>query len=151
MTTLPFHNIVSMQGYDSDDSIHTGNLGTAADGSAITQADTGLAVTQDITSDNKFRLATDGDVVIGNLKSVELRPTGTVGAVSFNFIQRFFLLAADAATIGDSVQGSSGGTPGGNRGGWVKKATANDPYKNFIVEKGTDALTGFTYVVLARV
>jgi hypothetical protein len=150
MTQLPFHNIVRMSGWTDDDSIHTANLGTAADGSAIAKTDEGAAVTIDTSGPNKFRLATDGDLILGILKVVELRATGPVASIGFKFIERFFLLAGDPATIGDTVVGSSGGVPNASRGGWVKKATANDATHNFIVETGTDAATGFTYVVVAR-
>ena len=152
MTTLPFHNIVRMDGWVDEDSVHTVNIGLAADSSAVVKGDEGMAVTFDTTAANKMRPVTDGDTIYGYLMVVEPRATpGTVGAVAFRFVQRFFLLAADAGTIGDPVVGSTGGVPNASRGGWVKKdVTANAAVNRArIVEKGTDALTGFTYVVVS--
>jgi hypothetical protein len=156
MTTLPFHNVVSMAGWWDDDSTHTVNLGTAADASALTQADEGMAVTLDATGPNKYRPVTTGDHVDGYLLRVEARPGGNVGTIAFKFIERLFLLAADAATIGDPVVGSAGGTQGVNgpgRGGWVMKDVSSNAALNHtrVVEKGTDPITGFTYVVVVHV
>jgi hypothetical protein len=110
MTTLPFHNIVSMQGFTPNDFIHTVNLGLAADGTAMAMSDVGCAMTQDISGPNKFRMATDGDAVFGVLKVWEGRSTGPVGAIAFKCTESLWIEANDPAAIGDTVVGSAGGT-----------------------------------------
>jgi hypothetical protein len=135
---LPFHNVVSLSGWIGNDTIHTVNLGLAADGSAIIKADEGRAMTIDTSGPNKFKLAGEGDAVIGILVTFEDRISGPVGAVGFEYIMPFKLKAADLAAVGDTVVGAAG-TDG--RGGWVKKSGSNTPYTNFIAEKATDAST----------
>lgn len=148
MTTLPFHNIVAMYGWTFDKFNHTVNLGLGADSVAISAADEGKAVTVDTSGPNKFKLCGDGDVPLAYLNKYDgLGPFGQIGTISFKFIEKFWLLANDTAGIGDTVQGSVGGD---GHGGWVKKASANDPTHNFIVEKGTDSVTGNTYVVVVK-
>jgi hypothetical protein len=110
MTTLPFHNIVSMQGFTPNDFIQTVNLGLAADGTAMAMSDVGCAMTQDTSAANKFRMATDGDTLMGVLKVWEGRSTGPVGAVGLKCIEPFWLLGGDPASIGDTVVGSAGGS-----------------------------------------
>lgn len=110
MTTLPFHNIVSMWGYTNDDFIHTVNLGLAADGTAMAKTDEGSAMTFDSTGPNKMRLATEGDPINALLKVVEIRPTGAMASVAFRFISKFSIEANDPAAIGDTVVGAAGGS-----------------------------------------
>jgi hypothetical protein len=150
MTTLPFHNIVAMDGWTDTDSVHTVNLGLAGDGSVLTQLDEGMAMTIDVTGPNKFRPCVDGEMIYGYLVRVEQRALGSVGSIAFHYIQRHFLLAADAGIVGDPVVGSTGGVPNASRGGWVKKDVSATAAINQsrIMEKGTDTATGFTYVVV---
>lgn len=152
MATLPFHNVVALDGWWDDDSSHTFNLAAAADASVLTIADEGKLMTIDATGPNKMKPVGDGDPIMGRLLKVEQRTTGAVGSVAMRFVDRFFLLAADAAIVGDPVVGSLGGTPNGSRGGWCKKDTSANAALNMIRvwEKGTDAATGFTYVVIGR-
>lgn len=128
----PFHTNVSLRGFHFEDSILTVNLA-----SGIGTADIGKAVTIDTSGPNKFKLAGDGDPVMGRLESVEDRTTegSLVGAVAFRFANSFKIASGETVQVGDTVVGAGDGE--------VKAATTKNYADNFVAEVGT----GYAVVV----
>ena len=75
-------------------------------------ADVGKAVSQDITAARSAKLAADGDVIIGELASVENRISEGVyvGSVAMKTGTRFTVkTGAPAVTLGQSICGAGAG------------------------------------------
>jgi hypothetical protein len=117
-----YHNILDPAGYLVDESIMT-----FAISGTVTAADIGKAVSVNTAAANTMKIAAADDRIIGRLETLEIRPAsqgGTVGAVSFRFIQKFPVQAADTLAIGDTAVAGTAGT--------IKKAPANLPHDNFV-------------------
>lgn len=117
-----FHTRVSLRGFHFEDASLTVNLQAG-----ITDADVGKAVSMTTTA-NTFKLAADGDTIVGRLASVEDRTVEgqLVGAVEFQFANYLPIKAGQTVAVGDTVIGAGGGE--------VKKATTADHNKNFVAE-----------------
>lgn len=117
----PFHTNVSLRGFHFEDAHLTVRLAAG-----ITAADIGKVVTFGAAA-NTFKLAGDGDPVMGRLETVEDRKVEgqLIGTVSFQFANTVPL--SGAATPGQSAVGAGGGA--------VKGAAYNG--QNFIAEVGT--------------
>lgn len=127
---------VSMRGYKFREFTVTGNLK-----SGITASDIGKAVAFDATADNTFKLAGDGDAIIGRLSVVEDRTQeGTlVGAIDLKFIDvlpiKSGLTGDDAVARGKTVVGAGSGEVKG------LAAASTDPSVNLVMAvDGTNAI-----------
>lgn len=121
-------NAVVSQYFPLDDFTFTYNLaaGTTAD-------HVGAALTLDPTAPNQFKVAGDGDAIHGRLFQFEDRRqqgAGLVGSVERKFKARLPIKAglggADTVRLGDTVRGAGNGE--------IKRAAANDPNVNTVVE-----------------
>lgn len=98
---------VSLEGIYDTKYNHTFNLAAG-----VTKADEGKAVSQDVSADNKVKLALDGEIIIGRLLVVEDRMQSEgvmVATVNRQGYSRFNYTGA-APTRGQGVLGSA--TPG---------------------------------------
>lgn len=128
--SLPFHNGVRLDGYNFPDDQITFLLNPA-----ITAADIGKAVSQDGTTPNQVKLAAAGELIVGQLSTVEVRAIDgtTVGVVNLEFIDLLpittGLSGVNVVVVGSSVQGGGAGS---------------------IEATGTVKLAGYPYVVEVR-
>lgn len=137
MTTLPFHNKVSLDAMFDEDCIKTFNIS-----GGVTTADVGKAVTLDTGAANTMKIAGDGDVIIGRLETVEVRSSSqTVGAVAMCGSFRL-PIGANSVAVGDTLQGATGGV--------CKKMTSADWSLNFVVELVAYAGANYAVVQLGR-
>jgi hypothetical protein len=107
MASTPFHYSVSLRGFHFEDSNLTVNLA-----SDITVADVGKAVTIDTSDANKFKLAGDGDPIVGRLEVVEDRSVEgqLVGTVAFRFANLLPIAEGETVAVGNTVVGGGDGT-----------------------------------------
>jgi hypothetical protein len=123
----PFHFNVSLRGFHFEDSLLTVNLA-----SGITAADVGKAVTIDTTAANTFKLAGDGDHVMGRLREVEGQ---LVGTVAFRFANLLPIKTGETVAVGDTVVGGGNGTIKALQAGGD---SAPDYTANFVAEVNGD-------------
>lgn len=118
-----FHTKVSLRGFHFEDFHLTGTLAAG-----ITAAHVGRAVSVDATAANKFKLAGDGDTIVGRLATVEDRKVEgqLIGTIAFRFANSIPIKAGDTIAAGDTAIGGGDGT--------VKKAATADHSKNFVAE-----------------
>lgn len=113
----------------------------------IVKADVGKAIAMDSTAANTVKLAEDGDIVVGQLVTVEDRSIEgvLVGTVAMRGGFTFTEKAAPtyAIALGDSVVGAGAGTVKAreNTGGSAKEADLTD---NIVVEVAGDQITIIT-------
>ncbi len=124
----PFHYNVSLRGFHFEDSLLTVNLAAG-----ITASDVGKAVTIDTSAANTFKLAGDGDYVLGRLEVVEDRQVEgqLVGTVAFRFSNRLPIAEGETVNVGDTAVGAGGGAIKSLK---VEDASAPDYNANFIAE-----------------
>ncbi len=116
--TAAFHRQVSLARIKNEDANRTVKL------VGVTAADTGKAISLDAASGaNCFKLAGDGDTIVGRLEVYESDGAGTV---SFQFTDPLPIKAGQTVAVGDTVVGAGGGE--------VKAAASADHSKNFVVE-----------------
>jgi hypothetical protein len=101
--TTPFHNTVDLRGIHFEDRHLTVSLNTA-----IVKADEGKPVTVD-SANNRFKIAGDGDSIVGVLRVVEDRVVSgiKVGTVEFNYVAEWAVKAGDPLAVGDIAVGST--------------------------------------------
>lgn len=75
----------------------------------ITRADEGKPVTQDTSTANTFKLAGDGDIVMGNLKIADSRLAEGILVGTVEFKGGFQWPKSGVVAIGDSVVGAGAG------------------------------------------
>ena len=128
----PFHFNVSLRGFHFEDSLLTVNLA-----SGITAADVGKAVTIDTTAANTFKLAGDGDHVMGRLEVVEDRKVEgqLVGTVAFRFANLLPIKIGETVAVGDTVVGAGNGTVKALQ---ASGTSAPDYTANFVAEVNDD-------------
>lgn len=112
-----FHFGVSM-----DKRPQEGWLYTVALASGITDADIGKAVTLGAAA-NTFKLAGDGDKILGRLEVVEDNGLGTV---ALKFVETLPVKTGQTIALGDTVVGAGSGE--------VKAAASADYTDNYVVE-----------------
>ncbi|MBD9544266.1 hypothetical protein IB276_33005 [Ensifer sp. ENS04] len=117
-----FHTKVSLRGFHFEDYHLTGILAAG-----ILAADVGKAVAFG-GAPNTFKLAGDGETIVGRLATVEDRKVEgqLVGTIAFHFANTLPIKAGQAVAAGDTVVGAGGGE--------VKKAAAADHNANFVAE-----------------
>lgn len=123
----PFHNTVSLRGFHFEDFILTVKLAAG-----ITQADEGKAVTVGAAA-NTFKLAADGEDIVGRLLVVEDRTVEgqLVGSVEFRFANHLPIKSGETVVAGDTVVGAGNGEVKALK---VSGASAPDHSKNFVAE-----------------
>jgi len=106
MVTSPFHFGVSLQGIPFEDTRLTVKLA-----SGITAADIGKAMSKSSTTANTFKLAADGDYIVGRLLSVENRTVEgiLVGTIEFRFANTLPIKSGETVVAGDFVIGAGSG------------------------------------------
>ena len=94
----------------------------------ITAADIGAPMAVDTSAANTFKIAGDGDTIVGRLLTVEDRVNeGTlIGTVAFRFTARMKVASTATVAVGTTVVGAGSGE--------VKEAAANDHNANFVAE-----------------
>lgn len=140
MTTLPFHNIVTLKGLHFNDCEVTMNLPTT-----VTKADEGKALTLDTSGANKAKLAGDGDYIIGRLEVVEVRSSSqVVGTVALDFANTLPVKSGETIAVGDTVVGAGNGEVKAKTSG-TPAVSAPDYNANYVVE-----VIGSTHVVVVK-
>ena len=121
--STPFHTKVSLAGFHFEQFMLTVNLA-----SGITTDDVGAPMAVDTSAANKFKIAGDGDVIVGRLESVEDRTVEgiLVGTVAFRFAAKFPVKAADTLAVGGTAVGAASGE--------VKAAASADYAQNIVTE-----------------
>lgn len=112
---------------------------------AVTMADTGKAVTFDITTPTAVKLAGAGDEVVGRLETLEIR----VGeGITIGNIARAFVgyVQWDPADIANALVGKT--VVGGATAGTVRAAAAPAWYKNVVVAVKVE--NGLTYGLIQK-
>lgn len=134
-----FHNKVTLRGFHFEDFHLTVNLAAG-----ITTNDVGKGVTWDTSSNNKMKLAGDGDEIVARLETVEDRKVDgmLVGAVEFRFANvlpiKSGLAGAEAVVVGSTVVGAGAGEV---KARVVSSAAAPDYNRNYVAEIiGTNAV-----------
>lgn len=118
-------------GFPIDDFTFTYLISGLADEAAVAAAP-GKAVTFDVTAANTVKLAGDGDVIHGRVRTAENRSVLGIktAAIARKFKEKLPAASGHGIVVGDTVVGAGGGL--------VKKNGGATPTNSRVIEVGTD-------------
>lgn len=121
-------NGIVSSGFPLDDFTFTYALSGVAATDAAAAATVGKAVSLDAAAPSTFKLAADGEVILGRIFQAENRETGRTAAIQRKFKEKLPAALGHAIVVGGSVVGAGAGL--------VKAAVAAN--NTLVVETGTD-------------